>query len=157
LITAPTDRTFVQLDVGTQHACGVDTDGSVVCWGEDDGDRSAAPDGLYVEVACGANFTCALSTTGELTCWGYDDLGQSSPPSGAFESVRAGRGRGHFACALDPSGAAQCWGQDSYTQTQPPPASAFVLIAPGTDHACGITTAEAVCWGNAEQGATTIP
>ena len=71
-----------QLAVGGQHACALDADGTILCWGRggngqlgsgyDNVDhvvRVGAP-GDYVRVIAGARATCGIRAVGSVMCWG---------------------------------------------------------------------------------------
>ncbi len=91
----PGNRAFVQLVVGSYHACGRTADGVVYCWGDDGssqlGDGGSDVDSLvpspvdtsgiagdrtFVELTSGANHTCGITADGAAHCWGLDDFGQ---------------------------------------------------------------------------------
>ena len=82
-------NTFASVSVGWIHACGVRTDGSVVCWGYDGHGEASPPSGTFSSVSAGTHHTCGVRTDGSVDCWGYDGHGQSSPPSGNLASVSA--------------------------------------------------------------------
>jgi alpha-tubulin suppressor-like RCC1 family protein len=98
------------ITAGNVHSCGLQTDGSVLCWGEDAacqiGDRCAAgqPPQAYagpvltptpvpglsapaLAVQASAiqsrslGFTCALLAGGTISCWGEDALGLGADPT----------------------------------------------------------------------------
>ena len=50
------------------HSCGLRTNGTVTCWGSNDGEATA-PDGQYSAVTAGDNRSCGLRTNGTITCW----------------------------------------------------------------------------------------
>ena len=66
------------LSVGDDHACGVTTDGTITCWGEEEYGRTIAPDGKFVAVSAGYHHTCGVKTDGTIACWGGNGNGQSS-------------------------------------------------------------------------------
>ena len=68
--------------VGGEHACGVNTDGTITCWGEEEYGRTIAPPEKFVAVGAGqSGHTCGVKTDGAVECWGYNEYGQASPPS----------------------------------------------------------------------------
>jgi len=93
-----TSLRFTELAVGLQHACGVATNGSVYCWGDNsyqqlgtltslptcqelDGPCSPTPlavagGGTYQNVAASLRDSCALTVNGEAWCWGFGLGGQ---------------------------------------------------------------------------------
>lgn len=121
------------------HSCGVQTDGTLWCWGSDitgqlgngAGGDSAAPvqettaATNWKTVSAGENHTCAVKTNGTLWCWGDDGnltLGngattgiQQSPVQEAssatdWDSVSSSQ---RHTCAVKTNGTLWCWGIDT--------------------------------------------
>jgi alpha-tubulin suppressor-like RCC1 family protein len=116
--------------------------------------------------------TCGLTTQGTAYCWGNNNWGQlgdstriarstTGPVAGGFVFVNL-RAGGRHSCGLSPAGAAYCWGWNGFgqlgdgtttTRLTPAPVAvsgglAFVSIATGWYHTCGLTAAGAAyCWG----------
>lgn len=139
----PGDHHFTALIVGRAHACGLDGDGSVWCWGANNrgqlGDNSVTarptpvtlfapglPDPTFVKLAAGADHTCGILVTGAAYCWGRDDSGQSGnggppPTSNNYWSTPVAVSGGHT------------WSS----------------LSGGANHTCGLTTdAVPYCWGS---------
>ena len=51
--------------------CGVRTDGTVECWGDEY--LSQAPAGTFAAVSAGVWHTCGIRTNGTVSCWFGDD------------------------------------------------------------------------------------
>ena len=68
------------ISAGDAHTCGVRTDGSVDCWGNDRYGRTRAPGGEFRAVSAGGYHTCGLRANGIVECWGNDELGQLQVP-----------------------------------------------------------------------------
>ena len=77
-ITAPEGR-FTSVSAGRDHICGVRTDGSVACWGDDSFGKATPPQGGFVSVGAGWHHTCGVRTDRSVACWGSNVL---SPGSG---------------------------------------------------------------------------
>ena len=131
-------HSFTTLALGDVSACGVETSGSVVCWGQNasgqlgDGTTTArgtpAPVGGLsgtVELAAGASHFCARSSAGAVSCWGSNEWLQGAqtargiltrPASvalgGPASSITAGE---IHTCALA-AGKGFCWGNDGAHQ-----------------------------------------
>ena len=145
---------LVQVSGGGNHTCGIDTSGSIRCWGDRTLGQAVPPLGTFAELDSGYLFGCGIDASGAVQCWGHSAYGQTSPPGGTFTDVSAGY---HFACGVDSSSALQCWGLDNFNQTQPP-AGAFVEVAAGKEHACAIDGSGAVeCWGLDNFGQASAP
>ncbi len=145
---------FTQVSVGGGHACGIDSAGSVRCWGSDSNGQAAPPGGTFTQVSAGDEHTCGLDTSGSVQCWGRDDYGQSTPPGGTFTQVSAGF---FHTCAIDAGGWVQCWGRNNDGQSTPP-VSTFSQVSAASTHTCGIDSSSAIqCWGSDSQGQSTPP
>ena len=102
---------WVQVSVGSAHACGLAGDGTIACWGGNDYGESTPPTDRFIRVACGMQRTCGLIPGGEVVCWGRADMGILESPAGTFTDVGVGD---QFACALGTDTTVSCWG------TEPP-------------------------------------
>lgn len=138
-VASPLPARFQQVVAGGVHSCGVLTDGSVYCWGNNDygqlgdGSRSTrvypvpvAGSLQFTMLAAGAGHTCGLSATGAAYCWGLNYSGQlgdethtnrTTPTlvSGglSFTTLSAG---GTYTCGIATGGAAYCWGWNQFSQ-----------------------------------------
>ena len=131
-IASPTAFTSLALgagDFGLAVGCGLATDGSAFCWGDNergqlgDGTRvsraNAAPVGgglKFSTIDVGRAHTCALTLDAITYCWGtvggpFGDVLYDSLPARVagptFASISAG---GDRTCGLTPDGVAYCWG-----------------------------------------------
>lgn len=124
---------------------------------------------------------CALLPSGGVMCWGSNDheqLGDAAPSvqpgpidvpglaTGVQSIAVGGGGYGEYVCALTTAGGVKCMGSNHYGQLgdgttvdRPTPVdvsgltSGVVAIAPGSDHACALTSAGGVkCWGRNDSG-----
>ena len=160
------DVEIVAHSTGSNHTCGMRTDGSVACWGSnlhltgDETGQATPPEGELASVSAGESHTCGVRTDGPVECWGDDYDGQSTPPEGEFASVSAG---GAHTCGLRNDGAVVCWGSNTdgfdrdYGQARPPEGE-FASVSFGGSHTCGMRSGVTVaCWGNDDLGEATPP
>jgi Alpha-tubulin suppressor and related RCC1 domain-containing proteins len=131
---------FLQVDVGSGHACGITTpDRRAYCWGLNGygqlGDGTTTIRLTPVAVLGGLHFrqvstaywhTCGVTTDNQAYCWGYNASGQLGDSTEVAYRLRPTR----------VSGARQ-----------------FSLVEAGVSHTCGVTTdSRAFCWGNGGWG-----
>ena len=128
--------TFTRLGSGDQHTCGVTSDNSVFCWGQNggrlgdsallsvDGPVAAVGGQHFDQVGSGVAHTCGLVVSGEAYCWGsnfYGQLGQTGiatstfpvPVQGAltFRALSVGQ---YHTCGLTVDSLAYCWGSGDH-------------------------------------------
>ena len=129
------------VQTGAVHACGLDTTGRVLCWGDNHQSQlglmgtlaEPAPrfitDGFtrFIAVAAGGLHTCALRDDGHVLCWGNDSDGESAGGKGNAIMIPT-------AVTTSPT-------------AQPP---AFEQIAAGGSHSCAIGAGQLWCWGARE-------
>ena len=165
----PTAGSFDSVSAGWGHTCGVRSDGSAACWGNNDYGGQATPPapgggphlrGERVTVpsspssAGGGGHTCGVRGDGSVACWGRYDFGQSTPPAGSFVSVSAGVAH---TCGVRSDGSVACWGSDSYGKATPPVGS-FDSVSAGDHQTCGVRSNGSVaCWGINRNGQATPP
>ena len=108
----PIDGTFS--DVAAIHddfgGCGIRTDGTVACWGDDTWGQASPPSGTFTDVAAGRMTLCAIRSSGQLECWGRGLYGAADPPAGRYTALAIGGDTGCAISADDESLA--CWGAD---------------------------------------------
>ncbi|MBN2495131.1 MAG: hypothetical protein JXR96_11105 [Deltaproteobacteria bacterium] len=122
---------FVQISVGDTAGCGIDLDGRVLCWGDNqfgllgqDVSRCDQPmdTGIAgaVQLAVGHSHACAVFRDGKVRCWGLDVYGQLgiepalsirglSEVRGLTGAEEVAVGSSH-SCARLADGRARCWG-----------------------------------------------
>jgi alpha-tubulin suppressor-like RCC1 family protein len=124
-----------QFSVGFVHACLVNFDGGVSCWGLNHVQQLGQTDGTFYyspvsvaglsgvqSVEVGLFHTCVITTAGGVKCWGGNDAGQIGLPSGAASSTA--------------------------TPTDVPVTGSIVELAAGGYHTCARRmNNEVVCWG----------
>lgn len=140
---------IMQIATGAHHACVVNSDGAVQCWGANDKGQLGTPGSDEVTpgavtalgtisasltdqaIAAGDNHTCVLSL-GFVQCWGANDHGQlgngathpASLSSPALSGVTALSASGNSTCARIGAGeqaSFYCWGTQPGTLDSPAP------------------------------------
>ena len=156
-VPLPEDAQFTQITAGKHHACGLQADGTALCWGHAVSGNLKIPGGNLTlsRISAGLNFTCGLRVDGEISCWGENNSGQASPPDGSFDEIAAGRAH---ACALD-DGVLICWGagfpNGAETIQKIPSLSA---IQAGAEFTCGLTPdADMACLSNGDRELAITP
>lgn len=133
-------RMWREIAAGGGHTCGIDSNGTVYCWGLGNegqvgiGDRVSRVLPLPVEgfpetvrsISAGGSHTCAVTVSGALYCWGGNAAGQLGIGSTArrltathvpLESTVAAVSAGvAHTCALTDAGDLYCWGRNKYGQ-----------------------------------------
>ena len=132
---------YTSLSAGGFHACGVQSDGSMDCWGSNEKGEATPPAVPFVSVSSGLEHTCGVGIDGLVYCWGnfWGVL-----PDLPLQSVSAGS---EHTCGLRPDKSVACWGSDQYGQATPPDGP-FESVHAGSLHTCGVRTDGMVeCWG----------
>ena len=162
-LTAESSLPMVDVQTGDSHACGIDSEGTMYCWGSNsygklgDGSQSGKVSPSLVRFAdsstsilktgIGYYHTCAISSEGRVFCWGYNNQGQlgigSTTPSFSlspkevrtpWSTVAVDIALAHdFACVLMNQGSVWCWGTNSYEQLGNQSASSSSSVPVGVD------------------------
>ncbi len=146
--TAPLSP-FTAVSTSYGHACGLHADGSISCWGDDEGGQVTPPTGVFKAVTTGGeenttSHSCAIRTDDTAVCWGQNPHGEASAPAGTFKAISAG---GNFTCGIRTNDTLACWGANNGRKSSPP-GGTFKTIDAGATHACAIRTDDTVaCWG----------
>jgi len=143
----------VELAIGGGHACALQSDGGVSCWGANasgqagvDGPRHVdtptrlawlATRGKVVALSAGGRFTCATLKKGDTTCWGDLRTHPLPPPAPRRAGVGVGVIGGRY--RADPPVVV--------SQTTGP--KGLVQHDGGAGFACGVRAkGSVVCWGH---------
>jgi len=91
------------------HACAINKDSAIECWGLASNDRLKAPQGAFQQVSVGPRQACAVDFNGAVSCWGLNEFGTTDVPSDlpSAKKVQAGSAA---SCALLLDGTIRCWG-----------------------------------------------
>ena len=141
-----------QVELGLLHGCATLTDGTAVCWGDNDfgklgkGDGASVTDGRprkvvtgdgtgLAKVSVGETSACALTNMGRVRCWGQNNVGQLGIVGNSFSASLDVLTSGASPKALD----------------------RVVDVGVGAGFACALTEAAAggkvYCWGTGTQSA----
>jgi alpha-tubulin suppressor-like RCC1 family protein len=91
------------LAVGAQHTCAAQSDGTMLCWGQNGSEQVGREAISILEapvpvdpdlvvgtiIAAGGAFSCAVGRDGAVFCWGDDSYGQLGVGSGAVRATPA--------------------------------------------------------------------
>jgi hypothetical protein len=135
--------TWSSVGVGYYHTCGIQSDASLWCWGDNTygelgvGDTSAraAPTKVgsasWASVTSGWGFTCGLRTNQTVWCWGENDTNQlgarevgdgtttnrrSPTHIGALTTWKGVSGMYRSTCGTLTNRTVWCWGDNAYGQ-----------------------------------------
>ncbi len=167
-------------DPGGAHACAVDDNNSLWCWGlnnfgqlgdstTENRDEPTEVLGLSestAKVFAGYQHTCLLTVTGNVKCFGSNRFAQIGDgttqdrhnpvsvqglPGGVTDLALGPR----HTCAVTTGGKVYCWGQSVFltpTEVEGAPGNISELAA-GKNHTCSLTGGGSVfCWGENEWG-----
>jgi alpha-tubulin suppressor-like RCC1 family protein len=150
----------VAISAGNSHNLALQSDGTVVGWGQNDYGEATPPAGLSNVMAVAAGFwhSLALKQEGTVIGWGYDVYGQATTPAG-LSNVLAIAAGGIHSLALKNDGTVVGWGNDDYSQATPPAGlSNVVAIAAGLIHSLALKSdGTVVGWGYDDGGQATPP
>jgi alpha-tubulin suppressor-like RCC1 family protein len=164
------------LAAGARFTCARASDGSVSCWGANDGGQlgdgttsaravpgSVALPGRATAIGAGVTHACAVLEGGAVRCWGSNAAGQISGTPAAAPSLAAAAtpvtsgavavvaGASHT-CALLEAGAVRCWGAPAQAGGGVPVAVGATAVAAGRDHTCAVVGGAVLCWGENDGG-----
>lgn len=162
-------RKYTSVVASGNRVCALGVDEKPYCWGGlVTAAEGPATDRAFVSLSMGAGEGCGLTSGHEIYCW--DLLPDPAPAQthlvagGPWASLRQGV---NAACAVTTAGEGFCWGNNEFGKLgnglsasiyypDPTPIVGglhFLAVAPGQNHACGVTTNHATyCWGLASSG-----
>ena len=152
-VNAP-DGTYTAVTAGWKHSCGLRTNGTIICWGNNDDGQADAPDGTYTAIATRSVHSCGLRTDGTITCWGNNSRGQTDAPIGTYTAVTVNL---NYSCGLRTDRNIACWGNNSSGQTDAPDGT-YTAVTTSFFHSCGLRTDGTItCWGSNDYGQLNAP
>src|SRR2546428_13907003 len=78
------------VSAGFLHTCGVTTDGTLACWGDNRNGQASPPSGTFTAPGAGAAHTARVRTNGALACWGDTGAGRTIPKTGPLTPAGPG-------------------------------------------------------------------
>jgi hypothetical protein len=140
-INCTTRGTFVQVSAGLHFSCGLRTNGSVACWGDNTWGKATPPHPheRFTRIVSSLHHSCGiLESSGHLRCWGRNEGKEATPPGGdmmVFANVAVGE---EFTCATEIGRVSE------YTVGEVTGAGSMV---DQTTWELGKDTGAVVCWG----------
>ena len=127
---------YLSISAGGRFTCGIQTDHSVSCWGDNLYGQAEAPAGQFVQVSAGAFHACGILPSRRVVCWGFYGTKTVDAASSGFSAVSAGY---EVDCGVVSSAAhLMCWNlQRGGTSTIP---GHFTSAAVGADGWCSLDT-----------------
>ncbi len=145
----PPSIEFTDIALGSDHGCGIQLDGTVICWGDadeplEDGEecrfnecgQGVPPTGTFTRIAATDSTTCALDPSGAMICWGSRTTGLE----GTFIDLDGGT---EALCGLHTDGTIACTGG----VPSPPATGPYTQIAVGEGVVCGLKQGGVDCSG----------
>ena len=67
---------FIEVSYGSDHACALNVDGSIACWGSNEYGKATPPEGKFKSVSSGDHGSCGiLREESAVVCWGIFKVG----------------------------------------------------------------------------------
>jgi alpha-tubulin suppressor-like RCC1 family protein len=138
------ERMWHSISVGVKHICGIKTDNTISCWGNNEEGQCNAPPDNFLQVSVGSLHTCGLKADNRIVCWGHNGHNQSMVPEALYLQVDS---EGHHTCAINSNSQLVCWGRDNFGQSNAP-GGFFTKFSSGANHNCAIDDHDTLlCWG----------
>ena len=117
-----------------RHTCGMRTNGTVACWGDNAIGQATPPAGTFTAVSAGGDHTCGVRTNGTLACWGDNGERPGHPARG---HLHRGQRRRPPHLRGEDERHPRLLGRQRFGQATPP-AGTFTAVSAGVDHTCGV-------------------
>lgn len=159
---AATALPYVAISAAGDHLCALRSDGTALCWGDNQTGQSTPPAGeTFTQISSARFYTCGLRPDQTAACWGHpqnpgpyggtEDRGQATPPAEKFKEISSSR---FNSCGIRLDDTVTCWGWASPTL----PTGTFAHINLSDEHGCGLRLDQTIsCWGYNTDGQTDAP
>ena len=146
------------LSLGMAHACGIDFDQNLWCWGYNQMGQAGtvgaaitpqrpAPDLKFQAVTTGHGHSCAIEVSGDAYCWGSNSSGQLGAPSTETCPMRWFS----FTCRSTPARVNGGFKFIAISAGSATPVTTGEI--PPDSHTCAITLDQSImCWGSNSKG-----
>ena len=137
---------FIAISTGFDYSCGIRTDQTTVCWGNNDKGQTEAPGGTFTAISTGHDYSCGLRPNQTAICWGDNQYSQLGAPRGRFTAVSV---YGGHSCGLRPDKTIECWDRSGNTGwfSEEVVSGAFTAISLGALYSCGLRSDRTIeCW-----------
>ncbi len=147
----PALTNLIAISSGETHGLALQSDGTVVGWGNDGTGAATTPPGLanVIAIAAGRSGSLALRNDGTVGAWGDNSSGQTNVPPGLTNVVAIAAGGAHN-LAVQADGEVVAWGDNTYGQTNVPAGLANVVsVAAGRAFSVALRAdGTVVTWGS---------
>ncbi len=145
---------YKSITTAIDHACAIQADDTVTCWGYNTAWQVSDPGGEFLAVSAGRWHNCGLRPDRTIFCWGYNGDGQLDAPAGEFSHVSAGDVHN---CARRTDATIVCWGQNRIRKAEAP-SGEFISVEASNERSCGLRTDNTItCWGSNGSGQLDVP
>lgn len=163
------DTDWATVQTGYAHTCGLKTDGTLWCWGNNfsgatghgatervHSPRIVGENRRWTKFSVAGNSTCATRVDGELLCWGYrsGDGYMLDPKAWGTYSDWTQLGIGaDLSCGVREGGSLWCWGGVNERAIIEIDAGPWQSASAGINHACAMRAeGDVACFGSGQFG-----
>ena len=136
------------------HTCGLRTNGTATCWGDNVYGQTTAPSRhLHAPSPPASNHTCGIRRNGTATCWGDNGNGQTDAARRHLRPSGDQCGHQQHAAASSPTAPSSAGAPTADGIVSDSPSGRFTMVSNGGSHACAVADRQ----HGPPAGATTPP